>query len=131
MVSNSSRSMMVSIPVLENLQSATSRPSTEVPDIRPMIKRCDRLAILYSCSIFLFMMQHNFCRVCPNLQINCTMRKIYCLWQRHRVLFALYVLMQTFSFISPAQVVVSGKVTGSDGKALAAVTVQISNTTAA
>ena len=59
------------------------------------------------------------------------MRKILCLWKRHQVLFAFFILLQAFSLIAPAQVVVTGKVTGSDGKPLAAVTVQIVNTVAA
>jgi TonB-linked SusC/RagA family outer membrane protein len=57
------------------------------------------------------------------------MRKILCLWQRHRILVAFYVLFQSFTFIASAQVSVSGKVTGSDGKPLPFASVQILNTT--
>src|SRR5687768_4202470 len=77
------------------------------------------------------MMQHNFCSLCPNLQINCTMRKTLCLWQRHRLSIALFMLLQTFSFLTFAQVEISGKVTGPAGEPMSAVTVQILGTTAA
>ena len=58
------------------------------------------------------------------------MRNILCFWQRHRVLFALFMLLHAFSFVAPAQVVISGKVTGSDGRPLASISVQVQNTTA-
>jgi TonB-linked SusC/RagA family outer membrane protein len=58
------------------------------------------------------------------------MRKIKGLWQRPLKLFALFMLLHAFSFIAAAQVVVSGKVTGSDGRPLPYASVQILNTSA-
>ena len=52
------------------------------------------------------------------------------LWKRHRKSFTFLLLFLAASFISKAQVVVSGKVTGADGKPLPSVTVQILNTNA-
>jgi TonB-dependent starch-binding outer membrane protein SusC len=64
------------------------------------------------------------------LTITCKMKNKLWLWKRHRKSFAFLLLFLAASFIINAQVVISGKVTGADGKPLASVTVQILNTNA-
>lgn len=59
------------------------------------------------------------------------MKKTLWLWQRHRVLLTAFILLHAVTLFGQSPIVITGRVTDSDGTAIPAVTVQVVNTTVA